>query len=403
MLIDTLSAVAPVPNDAILESGLLFKADERPEKLNLGVGVYLNEEGRLPLLRSVAEAEKRMLERRSTHGYCPIPGLPEYVDAVRRLVFGEELLGELGPRIASVQALGGTGALHVASEFAREVLDIDHGYVPDPSWGNHRIILGHVGIEVGTYAYYDAAARKLVPDAMIDSLRRLPPQSLVVIHGCCHNPTGLDPEEADVKRLIEVIGERDHMPLIDMAYQGFGDDAETDASLARAFFRADIPVMLATSNSKNFSLYGERVGSLHVLAPDRDSMPRIQSKLAGGIIRREHSNSPRHGAAIVAEVLGDEALRKGWEAETAEMRGRVGTMRRALADEGHRLGVDFSDVLAQKGIFFNTGRTPAQMQRLREKWAVYGVSNGRICMAGLNHGNVARVAQALADVWEYQI
>ena len=262
MLTDTLSATNPMPNDPILGLNELYKQDSRPQKVNLGVGIYLDAQGQLPLLKTVETAERRLVDRKTTHGYIPMSGMPDYLAAVQRLAFGSEILESYQGRIASCQTLGGTGGLHIGGLLAHEVFGVKQALVPNPTWGNHVAIMKRAGMIVDTYPYYCFETKCLDFEHMLENLKRLAPQTLLVMHACCHNPTGLDLSEEQWTRILEVIEERDLLPFLDMAYQGFGSGLSDDANVVRRFVKAELPVMVAQSNSKNFSLYGERVGAL---------------------------------------------------------------------------------------------------------------------------------------------
>lgn len=395
MLTDLFSSLTACPDDPILAVAQAFQQDARPHKVNLSVGVYLDENGRLPLLRAVEQAEKRLCAQGSAHGYGPMEGNPDYCREIKRLVFGadEGLLS----RIHTVQTVGGTGALQLGAAFARQTLNITHAAASNPTWGNHIAILRSAGMTVARYPYYDAETLSIDRDAFFAGLEALPERTLVILHACCHNPTGVDLSDDDWNRVIEVMKAKNLLPFIDMAYQGFGDGLEEDARTLRKFAASGMSVLAATSSSKNFGLYGERVGALHVIASNASECAVIRTIL-NAIIRAEYSNPPRHGGEIVATVLGDPELRALWEQEVRACRDRMLRMRRSLAEHGHALGVDLDFAVRQKGMFSLTGFTPDEMRRLREEFSVYGVDNGRICIAGLNEGNVAAVARAFAQI-----
>lgn len=397
MLKSDFAALAPMPDDPILGLVDLFKKDPRAEKVNLGVGVYLNEEGKLPLMACVEEAEKRLLARRQPRGYMPMSGLPQYCAAVQQLVFGSTNPAVLEGRISTIQTLGGTGALQLAAAFAHQFLGVNASVVSDPTWGNHISILKADGLEVGKYPYLSADRASINFEAFKASISALAPKTLVLMHGCCHNPTGLDFTEAQWREVAKIVAEKDLLPLLDMAYQGFGSGLEEDAFAIRLFTEEGLTFMAATSCSKNFGLYGERVGALHIVTASKKEADVVTS-IMKRIVRQEYSNPPCHGGQIVAEVLGDEALQASWRAEVDGMRTRIRSMREALYEAGKAEGEDFSFSVKQHGMFSFTGLTAEEMDLLREKFGVYGVRNGRICIAGLNTRNVEYVAKSIAAV-----
>lgn len=397
MLKNDIAALAPMPDDPILGLVSLYQADERPNKVNLGVGVYLNEAGKVPLLEVVEEAERRMTNRHQPRTYMPMSGLPAYCQAVQKLVLGKDHPAVAAGTIATVQTLGGTGALQLGAAFAHQFLGIQESVVSDPTWGNHIAIFKADGLSVGKYPYLSADRSAVDFDAMIKALKVLPPKTLVLLHGCCHNPTGLDLTHEEWREVAQVVAEKDLLPLIDMAYQGFGDGIEEDAYAIRLFAELGLTFMAATSCSKNFGLYGERVGALHIYCGTQESTAVVLSILKR-IVRQEYSNPPCHGGQIVAEVLADPALEAAWRKEVDGMRARIHAMRTALFEAGKAEGVDMSFAVKQKGMFSFTDLAPEEMDVLREEHAVYGVRNGRICIAGLNLRNVSVAAKAIADV-----
>lgn len=397
MLKSDFATLAPMPDDPILGLVDLFKKDPRAEKVNLGVGVFLNEEGKLPLMACVEEAEKRLLARRQPRGYMPMSGMPQYCAAVQQLVFGKTNPAVLEGRISTIQTLGGTGALQLAAAFAHQFLGVNASVVSDPTWGNHIAILKADGLEVGKYPYLSADRASIDFEAFKASISALAPKTLVLMHGCCHNPTGLDFTQDQWREVAKIVAEKDLLPLLDMAYQGFGSGLEEDAFAIRLFTEEGISFMAATSCSKNFGLYGERVGALHIVTDFRKEADVVTS-IMKRIVRQEYSNPPCHGGQIVAEVLGDEALQASWRAEVDGMRTRIRSMREALYEAGKAEGEDFSFSVKQHGMFSFTGLTAEEMDLLREKFGVYGVRNGRICIAGLNTKNVEYVAKSIAAV-----
>lgn len=397
MLRNDFAALAPMPDDPILGLVDLYKADGRPNKVNLGVGVYLTEDGRVPLLDVVVEAERRLSERALPRTYMPMSGNPAFCAAVQKLVFGRDSAAVASGRICTVQTLGGTGALQLGAAFAHQFLGVNEAVVSNPTWGNHIAVFRADGLEVGKYPYLSEDRSSVDFDAMITALRALPAKTLVLLHGCCHNPTGLDLTHEEWREVARVVAERDLLPLVDMAYQGFGDGVEEDAYAIRLFAELGLPFLAATSCSKNFSLYGERVGALHVFCADAKEAGTVLSILKS-LVRQEYSNPPCHGAQIVAEVLGDPELEAAWRRTVDEMRARIHAMRTALFEAGAREGVDMSFAVKQKGMFSFTGLSAEEMDALRVEHGVYGVRNGRICVAGLNNANVGAAAAAIASV-----
>ena len=387
------------PRDPILGLTEAFKADTRPEKVNLGVGVYTDDEGKVPLLRAVREAEKQLVERGDPRGYLPIEGLGSYLNAVRQLVFegAPAVLDE--NRVASFEALGGTGALRVGADFLKRLKPDAGVYISNPSWENHRALFEAAGFKVNPYPYYDEVSHGLRFDAMIDTLDRLNAGSIVVLHACCHNPTGVDLNAEQWRRVVEVAGKRRLVPFLDMAYQGFAEGVGPDAQAVRLFAESGLSFFVANSFSKSFSLYGERVGALSIVTASADETTRVVSQVKR-VIRTNYSNPPTHGAAIVAAVLSSPPLRALWEEELTGMRNRIQSMRDQLVGRIEELGVrqDFSFVRAQRGMFSFSGLTTAQVHTLRDTHGIYAVDTGRICLAALNSHNLEAVARAIASV-----
>ncbi|MCE4539887.1 aspartate/tyrosine/aromatic aminotransferase [Pelomonas sp. P7] len=386
--------VALAPRDPILGLNEQFNADTRPGKVNLGVGVYYDENGKLPLLRCVQEAEKAMAAAPKPRGYLPIDGIAAYDKAVQKLVFGSEL-----KHVATVQALGGTGALKVGADFLKHLSPNAKVLISDPSWENHRALFTQAGFDVQTYPYYDAARKGVNFDGMLAALNAAPAGTIVVLHACCHNPTGYDISPAQWTQVVAAVKARGLTPFLDMAYQGFGFGLKEDGEAVRQFLAAGIGFFVSTSFSKSFSLYGERVGALSVVCTSDDEAARVLSQLKI-MIRTNYSNPPTHGAQVVAQVLADDKLRALWEEELAGMRIRIKAMRSALVAALKAAGVtqDLSFVTEQLGMFSYSGLNASQMQRLRGEFGVYGVDSGRICVAALNEGNLPTVAQAMAAV-----
>ena len=390
------SPLQPRPDDPILGLNELFQKDERPEKVNLTVGAYLTDAGVMPLLPTVEEAARRVLARREPHAYIPMSGLPAYNESVRRLLFGAERAPALSERTATVQTIGGTGALYLAALFAKNVLGVKLVVVSDPTWGNHIAIFKLAGLEVATYPYYNRTLGGLRFDGMRSALSTLPANTMVLIHACCHNPTGVDLPKEAWGEVVKIVKERNLVPLLDIAYQGLGDGLDEDGYAPRLFADEGVAALVAASSSKNFALYGQRAGALHVLTRSNEEKRTVESILKS-LVRSTYSNPPKF-AGSVAEVLADPELEARWRKEVDEMRERMVLMRRLFAEAGERHGVDLSFVVGQKGMFSFTGFTKEMMTELREKYAVYGVANGRICVAGLNRGNVEYAAEAFAKV-----
>ena len=391
-----LTGVERAPRDPILGLTEQFLADDRPGKVNLGVGVYQGESGKVPLLDCVRAADRQLTEQGKPYGYLPIDGLRSYDDAVADLTFGGVVPRE---RIAVVQGLGGTGSLKVAADFLRRVSPVATIMISKPSWENHAALFGRAGFEVTEYPYYDARTRSIDVEGVLTALASADPGTIVVLHACCHNPTGYDLGPDDWHRVLDVMTSRNLVPLLDMAYQGFAESLSADSASVRMFAEAGPTTFVTTSFSKTFSLYGERVGALSVVCSDPDEAARVLSQLKI-IVRTAYSNPPTHGAAIVAAVLADDALRAGWESELAGMRDRIKDMRSRLADglRAAGVGTDVSYITAQNGMFSYSGLSAEQMRRLRDEHAVYGLDSGRLCVAALNTGNLDRVANAIAAV-----
>lgn len=394
-----LTDVPTAPRDPILGLTEAFLADPRSDKVNLGVGVYLGEDGKVPLLECVRAAEANLAANPSARGYLPIDGLPAYTKAVRELVFGAESEAVVSGRVVTVQGLGGTGGLRIGAEFLKTTSAQRKVLLSTPSWENHQALFTRSGFEASGYRYYDAEARSVDIEGMLADLSAAEPGTVVVLHACCHNPTGYDLTPQQWQRVAEVVVSAGLVPFLDLAYQGFAAGLDQDRWAVEYFTTLSIPVLVASSFSKSFSLYGERVGALSVVAADAEQAARVLSQLKV-TIRTLYSNPPTHGAAVVARVLSDPALRAQWESELAGMRDRIKRMRQALvatlADSG--IDADFSFITDQVGMFSYSGLTTAQMQALRSEHGVYGTDAGRICVAALNDANVAKVAAAIAAV-----
>ena len=391
--------VALAPRDPILGLNEQFAADPNPAKVNLGVGVYFDDQGKLPVLGCVAAAEKQLLETPKAKGYLPIDGIAAYDKAVQGLVFGADSEAVKSGRVATVQALGGTGGLKVGADFLKRLNPAATVLISDPSWENHRALFANAGFEVGTYPYYDAATRGVRFDAMRTALEAAAPGTIVVLHACCHNPTGCDLTPAQWSEVVAACKTRELVPFLDMAYQGFGEGIEEDGAVVKQFLAAGIDFFVSTSFSKSFSLYGERVGALSVVCADKDEAARVLSQLKI-VIRTNYSNPPTFGAQVVATVLTTPALRAQWEQELAGMRERIRAMRHALVAKLKAAGVqgDLSYITRQKGMFSYSGLSAQQMQRLRSEFGIYGVDSGRICVAAINSHNIDAVTAALAQL-----
>ena len=393
------SAVAMAPRDPILGLNEQYAADPNPQKVNLGVGVYFDDNGKLPLLQCVQAAEKALMDTPTARGYLPIDGIAAYDNAVKALVFGADAEPVTSGRVATVQAIGGTGGLKIGADFLHKLNPNAKVLISDPSWENHRAIFQNAGFEVDTYAYYDAAKRGVNFDGMLQSLRSAAPGTIAVLHACCHNPTGYDITPAQWDQVIEVVKAKNLVAFLDMAYQGFGHGIAEDGAVIGKFVAAGLNIFVSTSFSKSFSLYGERVGALSVVANDKEEAARVLSQLKI-VIRTNYSNPPTHGGAVVAKVLTTPALRQQWEEELGAMRVRIKAMRQKLVDGLQAAGVqqDMSFMTQQIGMFSYSGLTKEQMLRLRSEFGVYGTDTGRICVAALNSQNVGYVCQAIAKV-----
>ncbi|MCW7537552.1 aspartate/tyrosine/aromatic aminotransferase [Aquabacterium sp. A7-Y] len=393
------AAVDMAPRDPILGLNEQFNADPNPNKVNLGVGVYYDDNGKLPLLKCVAAAEQQMLEAPKARGYLPIDGIAAYDKAVQGLVFGADSAAVKEGRIATVQGLGGTGGLKVGADFLKKLNPGAKVLISDPSWENHRALFESAGFPVATYAYYDAQRRGINFDGMLADLKAAEAGTVVVLHACCHNPTGYDLTLAQWQQVIEVVKSRSLVSFLDMAYQGFGDGIAEDGEVVNLFMNAGLNFFVSTSFSKSFSLYGERVGALSVVAQTKEESDRVLSQLKR-VIRTNYSNPPTHGAQVVATVLTTPALRRLWEEELAEMRVRIKQMRGALVEKlkAAKVAQDMSFVTQQRGMFSYSGLSKEQMQRLRSEFGVYGVDSGRICVAALNSKNIDYVVACIAKV-----
>ena len=393
------SAVELAPRDPILGLNEQYAADQNPNKVNLGVGVYFDENGKLPLLQCVQAAEKKLMDTPKPRGYLPIDGIAAYDDAVKKLVFGADAAVYKDGRIATVQGLGGTGGLKIAADFLKRLNPGAKVLISDPSWENHRALFSQAGFEVDTYRYYNAGTRALDFEGMLADLKAAAPGTIAVLHACCHNPTGYDITAAQWDQVIAVVKERQLSPILDMAYQGFAHGIAEDGAVVGKFVASGLDFFVATSFSKSFSLYGERVGALSVVCSSKEEAGKVLSQLKI-MIRTNYSNPPTHGGAVVALVLDDPALRQQWEEELSHMRNRIKQMRAKLVDGLKAAGVkqDMSFITTQIGMFSYSGLSKDQMVRLRNEFGVYGTDSGRMCVAALNDKNIDYVCQSIAKV-----
>jgi len=393
------SAVEMAPRDPILGLNEQFNADTNPAKVNLGVGVYFDDNGKLPLLGCVLAAEKAMMDAPKPHGYLPIDGIAAYDAAVKALVFGADSEPVTSGRVATIQALGGTGGLKVGADFLKFLNTGAKVLISDPSWENHRALFTNAGFTVESYRYYDGATRALDFDGMLADLNAAPAGTVVVLHACCHNPTGYDITPVQWDQVIAVVKAKNLVPFLDMAYQGFGYGLKEDGAVIGKFVAAGLLFFVATSFSKSFSLYGERVGALSVVCESKEEAARVLSQLKI-VIRTNYSNPPTHGGAIVTTVLNTPELRAQWEAELGDMRVRIKAMRQKLVDGLKSAGVkqDMSFITQQIGMFSYSGLSKDQMVRLRNEFGVYGTDTGRMCVAALNSKNIDYVCASIAKV-----
>jgi aromatic-amino-acid transaminase len=394
------SAVEMAPRDPILGLNEQFNADTNPNKVNLGVGVYFDENGKLPLLQCVQAAEKGMLEAPKPRGYLPIDGIAAYDAGVKALVFGADSEPVSSGRVATIQALGGTGGLKVGADFLQHLNPNAKVLISDPSWENHRGLFSEAGFTVESYPYYDAATRGVNFDGMLGALNAAAPGTVIVLHACCHNPTGYDISPAQWDQVVAAVKARGLVAFLDMAYQGFAQGLKEDGAAVQKFVAAGLDFFVSTSFSKSFSLYGERVGALSVVCESKEEAARVLSQLKI-VIRTNYSNPPTHGGAVVTAVLANPELRALWETELGTMRVRIKQMRALMVDKLKAAGVqqDMSFITSQVGMFSFSGLTTGQMTRLRDEFGVYGViDNGRMCVAALNSKNIDYVCASIAKV-----
>ncbi len=397
--------VEPFGGDPILSLNEDFQKDPRPHKINLSIGIYFDDEGRIPVLDSVRRAEQMVVARGAAKPYLPIEGAANFRTAAQALLFGADHEAIRSGRVATIQSVGSSGGLKVGADFIARWLPGSAVWVSDPSWENHRSMFEGAGLAVHSYPYYDPGTGGLDFDAMCAALRELPKKSVVLLHACCHNPTGVDLTHAQWDRLVPLLAERELLPYLDLAYQGFGEGIVEDAYALRALAaargrdRKPLSFFVANSFSKSMSLYGERCGALSAVCADAGEAVNVLGQLKFAV-RRNYSSPPIHGGQLVAAVLTEPELRRAWEAELGAMRERIQAMRHALHDviSSKVPGRDFSYFLTQRGMFSYTGLSPQQVDRLREEFAVYLVRSGRMCVAGLNRGNVEATAVAMAAV-----
>lgn len=386
--------IPPYPGDPILTLNEDFQKDPRQDKVNLSIGIYLDDHGRLPVMNAVRVTEEASGGTSEPKPYLPMIGSHGYAEVVQELVFGNTLA-----HLATVQTLGGSGALKIGADLIRRYFPEAQVWVSDPSWENHRFIFERAGFTVNSYPYYDTATGRLRFDAMLAAIGELPAHSVVLLHACCHNPTGVDLNNDQWLALLDVIQERRLLPFVDMAYQGFGAGLEEDAFVVRELLRRHVPAFVANSFSKNFSLYGERCGALSAICEDQDAAQRMQGQFAS-TVRANYSSPPIHGAALVTQVLRTPALRTQWEEQLTAMRERMLAMRASLFQllSGRASESQLARYVEQRGMFTYTGLSPEQVDALRQEHGVYILRSGRMCVAGLNASNVSRVADALAQV-----
>lgn len=391
--------VEAFPGDPILSLNEDFQSDFRSEKVNLSIGIYFDADGRLPVMAAVREAETALSGELGARPYLPMSGLPAYRDAVQQLVFGDACSARAERRIATLQTLGGSGALKVGADFLRRTFPDAQVWISDPSWENHRVVFERAGFTVNHYPYYDDTTGGLRFDAMLNALRAIPRHHIVLLHACCHNPTGVDLNHDQWHDIISVIERNELLAFVDMAYQGFGTDLDDDAFAVRALAERGVSCLVANSFSKNFSLYGERCGGLSVVCQRADEATRVLGQLTGAV-RANYSNPPTYGARVVHKILVTPGLRAAWQAELATMCERIATMRRAIHQrlQGRIADDALSRYIRQRGMFTYTGLSAAQVDQLRNDYGIYLVRSGRMCVAGLNERNVSAVANAIASV-----
>jgi aromatic-amino-acid transaminase len=393
------SEVSLAPADPILGLTEAFVADKNPNKVNLGVGVYQDGRGKVPVLSVVREAERRWYEKEDSKAYLPIDGLATYRQEVQNLLFGRDSALAKEGRLVTAQALGGTGALKLGADFLRRFLPKSELYISQPSWENHRALFEAAGFTVKEYAYYAAKTHGLDFDGMRNALNALPANTIVLLHACCHNPTGVDLSAAQWQEVVEIVKARSLVPFIDFAYQGFGEGIDEDAVAVRAFAASGVSFLVASSFSKSFSLYRERVGAICFVTKDAEESKRVTSQLKR-VVRTNYSNPSSHGGQVVALVLADPELRSRWDGEVAEMRNRIQNMRHLFVQRLAERGIqrDFSFIAQQKGMFSYSGLELDAVRRLRSDFGIYIVDSGRICVAAMNENNLGPITEAIAKV-----
>ena len=391
--------VAPYAGDPIFRLASQFQADPREQKVNLTIGLYFEDDGSVPLLAATQKAERLWAEQKQARTYLPMEGLSTYREAVQRLVFGAESEAYQSKRIATIQTVGGTGALKLGGDLLHEGYPTSQLWISDPAWDNHHDIFGGCGIQTNKYRYFDAQTQGVDFNSMLEDVAALPPQSIVLLHPCCHNPTGADLTVEQWQQLIAVLKAQQLIPFLDMAYQGFGQGLEADAYAVRAMAEAGLQFLVANSFSKNFAYYSERCGALSVVCESAEAAERVLGQL-NAWVRKNYSNPPIHGGSAIALVLNTPELYQSWVADVDAMRGRIHRMRQAVYERLQALAphYDASYMLKQQGMFSYTGLSPEQIQHLREAFGVYMLATGRISVPGLTMANVDYYAQAVAEV-----
>ena len=391
--------IQPAPRDLILGLTESFREDPNPRKINLSVGVYQDERGQTPILESVRKASRLVLERQKTMSYLPIPGSPAYASAVQRLLFGSGHEVETSGRAATSHTPGGTGALRVAADLIHQQFPKATVWLTQPTWPNHPQVFAAAGVPTKSFPYFDAKTNDLAFEEALAAIGKMPAGDVILLHGACHNPTGIDPTPQQWQKLADAVYGRGLLPLLDFAYQGFAEGIEEDAVGLRAFLRPGAELIVCSSFSKNFGLYCERVGALTIVAADKKAADTVQSQVKV-CIRSNYSNPPAYGAELVTTILGDAELRKLWEQEVAGMRNRINGIRELFVKtlEAKRVPGDFSFITRQRGMFSFSGLTPEQVEALRTKYAIYIVGSGRINVAGITPDNVEPLCEAIAEV-----
>lgn len=385
------------PRDPILGLNEAYQADTRTNKINLGVGVYYDEQGRIPLLKAVQQAEAEFVAAGAPHSYLPIEGIGSYDQAVQKLLFGADSPLVTEKRVVTVQALGGTGALKLGADFIKSYLNGHDVAISNPSWENHRALFSTAGFVVHDYTYYDSDTHGLNRDGLLADLKALPKNTVVVLHGCCHNPTGVDLTEDDWRQVLAVVKDKQLIPFIDIAYQGFGNGVTEDAFAVRLFAESGLNFFVSSSFSKSFSLYGERVGALSLVTNSADEAARVLSQVKR-VIRTNYSNPPIYGAMLVSKVLNSPELYKLWDDELRGMRERIKAMRNLMVEQLAGAKQDFSFIAKQCGMFSYSGLTADQVDKLRNDHGIYAVATGRICVAALNNSNIKTVTDDILEV-----